>query len=106
MSSIKQYEIPLTDDDIVDIEFEKEEGKVVAFSANLRSRIDGEWREVIRYDTAHGRLHVHRFWRAEEDQIEDLDPSGEKAGDCGSALGEAVEGIVQNWRVYRERLGG
>ncbi len=34
------------------------------FFVNLSCRVGEEYHEVIRYDTAHGYVHVHRFWES------------------------------------------
>jgi len=106
MSSKDRYHSWFTEEDIVDVEIERERGEVVGFAVNLRSRIGGEWREVIRYDTRHGALHVHRFWRAEEESVEYLEGRSEAERAYGRALDEAIEDIRTNWRDYRARLSG
>ncbi len=34
-----------------------EKGAVTAFTIQYEAEIDGEWRAIVRYDTAHGRPH-------------------------------------------------
>jgi hypothetical protein len=39
------------------IGFDLERGQVTAFTVQLECWIEGKWRPVVRYDTAHGRPH-------------------------------------------------
>lgn len=88
----------------MDVEFEKAAGRVLRFSVNYRARINDEWHEVIRYDTHHGRLHVHRFWRQKGRQIENLEPHDSGPRDYTKALNEAQADIAGRWREYRDHL--
>lgn len=47
----------LDDGDTIRVQFDLERGRVVDFSVQLESWIDGRWRRVARYDTAHGFAH-------------------------------------------------
>lgn len=106
MPRIRAFEHYVTPDDRVDIRVKVESGDVVDFSANYRARIDDEWVEVVRYDTAHGHLHLHRFWRPEEDEVETLDARSRDGAteDYGPELEEAEEDLVENWRSYRKQM--
>lgn len=98
------FEQYITGDDRLDIEIEVEAGKVLGFTVNYRARIDGRWEEVVRYDTAHGHLHVHRFWRPEGEQVEALDDPNDPKGVYNADLDAAEEDLVENWRTYRRRM--
>jgi predicted amidohydrolase len=70
MSVVRRYQRFFSNLDVADIETGREGGEIVSFSTNLRAEIRQSWREGIRYDTGHGRLHVHRFWQEEKEQME------------------------------------
>lgn len=61
----------------------------------------GEWKEVIRYDCAHGFVHKDRYNLEGRRKKEDLELSYE------DALTLADTDINDNWEKYRQRfLGG
>lgn len=43
------------------VEFEVQEGKVIGFVVQLEVEVEGIWRPVVRYDTAHGFCHRDRY---------------------------------------------
>jgi hypothetical protein len=94
--------LDVTDEDVLDVVFDVEGGKVVAFSVNYRALVRGEWREVVRYDTSHGRLHVHEFWPAGTERILPLEP--DPIDDYTSALEEAMNDLDRNWKTYRSEV--
>ena len=69
-------------------------GEVIDFSVQLSLIREGELHEVIRYDSAHGTVHVHKFWRAKT-QREDL-----RLGEKGKGLTFAVDDLQENWDSY------
>ncbi len=84
----------------MDILIRKKNGRLVEFVMNYRAKIKGTWREVIRYDTHHEKLHVHRFWRASDKQIEILEES--QSEDYWPHFNEAFQDIDKNWHRYRQ----
>ena len=72
-------------------------GRVIQFVVQYETFVEGEWRPVIRYDTAHEFPHVDR-----------IRPDGtvEKAAlltnDLGEALTFADQDIDENWERYKE----
>lgn len=68
---------------------------------NYSARIEGQWNQVIRYDTHHGRLHVHRYWRPKGNQIEYLEKEGSQCKDYGHTYQQIKEDLKENWRRYR-----
>lgn len=97
----KQFPINVTHEDIVDVtlEFETDKGKrkIVKFALSYRAMINGKWYEVIRYDNAHGYVHVQKFWRGHEPiplkDDEDLP--------FDYLVKKYKQDIVDNWLRYR-----
>lgn len=58
----KKFEIPLSPDDVLDVNLEVERNKVTGFSLNYRTKIGESFFEVYRVDTAHASLHEQRYW--------------------------------------------
>lgn len=104
MATKRFFEHDISPDDRIDMELEVDAGDVVGFTANDRARIGGRWVEVVRYDTAHGHLHLHRFWRPEESQIETLEDPGSPKGIYNAELDQAEADLVENWQTYRHRM--
>ncbi len=76
-----------------------EKSKVIGFSLNLSINANGEKHDVIRWDTAHGYLHRHEFWKTtktiREKHYDNL-PLGE-------AFKEFYTDLKNNWENYVER---
>lgn len=75
-----------------------ERGRVVAFMVQLEVELQDEWRPVIRYDTAHGFVHIDGFTRQGKVSKERLGLTR------AEALTRAERDIKQNWAMYRERF--
>ena len=83
-----------------------EKGKVLEFAVCLNLVEDEESYDVVRYDTAHGPFHVHRYYvKDPSQQREDLPTRSLKA-----ALDEAIDDIEANgeryMRSYRRNILG
>ena len=77
---------------------ETEKGEVTRFVVQLEVLVKGEWKVVLRYDTAHGFAHQDRYT---------LDGSQEKTElhlDFNEALTVADEDIKENWPRYKQRF--
>lgn len=73
--------------------------QVIEFTVQLEINLRGEWKPVIRYDTAHGFAHrdfFHAGGRAEKTPL--------PIGDYNSALTFAEMDLRANWELYRERF--
>ena len=71
-------------------------GKVVRFVVQYETLVEGAWRPVVRYDTAHGFPHVDRmFPDGHVDKIPLL------TTDVGEALTVADEDIEAHWEEYK-----
>lgn len=71
---------------------------MVKFVIQLEVDIEGLWKGVIRYDTAHGYAHIDRFNIEGKKKKERLDLSFKEA------LTRAERDIKQNWFIYRQRF--
>ena len=82
------------------IKFVTKKGIVVGFVVRLRAFIDGKWREVRRYDTAHGTPHIDVLnWRGitiEKIWMPQLPP--------GDAMSFAINDIKTNYETYIRRF--
>lgn len=73
--------------------------QVVEFIIQLEVNIDGTWKPIIRYDTAHGFAHrdiIHPDGDVEKTPL--------AMGDYNAALTFAELDIRSNWKIYRERF--
>lgn len=96
----QRFRVPLTDEDRVEVAFEKEKGQVVGFVVNYVATVEGEERSVVRYDTAHG--FPHKDLCGPDGTVEHKEPL---AGDDLLALADAaIEDLKANWRSYRRRF--
>jgi len=73
--------------------------QVVEFMVQFEIHVKGEWKPVIRYDTAHG--FAHRDTYSGHGSIEKAPLS---VGDFNSTLTFAEFDIRSNWELYRERF--
>lgn len=105
MATVSERRIPLDGEtDFLDIRLFIERGRVVAFVLNYTAVIDGESREVVRYDTCHGRLHVHRAWLDGPASLVDLEAPGRRGADYKARLRTAEADLRRNWRKYRSQV--
>lgn len=106
MGNAKRFPYILTAEDIVDTEIEVRAGRVVGFAMNYRAHIRGIWREVLRYDTRHGALHVHRFWLPENTQVRKLTRTVDEPADYRDWFARLKADLDKNWKAYRRNLEG
>lgn len=91
--------IPLSPDDevVIDLGFSAP-GVLSWASVNYRAFIAGKWREVTRYDNAHGIPHRHRFWLRNSEQNLPI-------GTTPTQLIQAAKhDILRAWPKYRQML--
>jgi hypothetical protein len=100
MTRTKRYVRFLSFDDVIDMQIAKHGGRIIAFALNYRVHVGGRWREVVRYDNAHGRAHVHRFWHGPESRPW----PGPAVADVGEAYEWAKGDLGTRRREYRTRL--
>jgi hypothetical protein len=71
-------------------------GKILKFTVQYETNIGGQWRPVVRYDTAHGFFHrdvMHPGKGQEKIYI--------RAKDYNEALTLARNDIKKNWQIYK-----
>ena len=94
----KAFTFILSPDDEVRVRFEREDKQIVEFAVQYLARIKGEWRPIVRFDTAHGRPHM---------DISHPDGTQETRAlnfySYGTALTYAIRDVQQRWEFYRER---
>ena len=105
MSKRKAYKIFLSLEDRIDVdlEFDKERGRrprLARFAITYSARIEGGWREVVRYDNFHGYLHRQRFWRTREP--ERLPAMGRLP--IPDLLDACRQDLAREWRRYRSLM--
>lgn len=98
---VRRFAITVTHEDIIDVtlEFEREQGKkkLMGFAPSYRALISQRWHEVIRYDNAHGYVHVQKFWRGPKPI-----PLKEEVGlPLDYLVRQYKQDIVENWERYR-----
>lgn len=86
------------------VHFKKKGGKIEWFKINYRALVRGKWTEVVRYDMAHGHLHVHRFWLPAGKQIEALDEPKRRNPPYNEQLTKARDDLRENWEKYRRSI--
>ena len=94
----KPLEGSLEDFIITRIDFDRNQKKLVSFCVlQIRSQRESKY-EVMKYDTAHGHCHVHRFYRTLDDKGEKL-----KGKNISQAtFDECRQDIIQNWKNYKK----
>lgn len=103
---VKEFSINITGDNILDVTMifqrEKRKGRkrMEGFALSYRAKIEDKWQEVIRYDTAHGYLHVQKFWRSPKP----ISLKKEEWMPLDYLFKEYKRDIVENWERYRRNL--
>jgi hypothetical protein len=78
----------------------REKGKVIYFSIQLETMIEGEWYPIVRYDTSHGFAHRDLLGR----KGETITKTPIFVRDYNDALAFAESDLKANWVIYRERF--
>ena len=91
----KEYIIPYSEDDRKRHYHKTARGKVLKFMVQLEVKYQGKWKEVVRYDCAHG--YAHRDSRGKH-MKENLYLRFE------DALNLADDDIDDNWEIYKDRF--
>jgi len=94
----EEYEIEFTDEDVLKVRFDRVETKVIQFSVQYLALIAGEWRPIVRMDTAHAKAHM-----------DTIRPDGIKtttdlaAQNYSEALTWSINEVKRRWEFYRQR---
>lgn len=94
----RRYTLPVWIDTRIRHYHRTEKGRVLKFLIQLEAEVEGSWKEVIRYDTAHGYAHIDRF------NIKGRKRKERLRLNFNEALTRAERDIKQNWLIYRERF--
>ena len=93
----KSFTILLSDEDRVEVTFERRGSIITSFSVQYLARIRGYWHPLVRFDTAHGYPHMDINY-----------PDGTKETrsypfyDYNSALTYAIAYVKEHWQRIRE----
>ena len=100
----KEFAVPLSATDFLDVKMEFEKNSVIGFSLNYRAKIGENFFAIYRVDTAHGFLHEQRYWITPEPIP--IPTMGKELNDIFNFY---LEQIRQNFERYRkyyiERMG-
>jgi hypothetical protein len=79
---------------------------VVAFSLQLELLLDGRWRKVVRFDSAHGQPHRHVFYPDGREYREAMSLQNNNLAftEAGKILAESFQGYCERYIAYRERM--
>jgi hypothetical protein len=94
--NVTEYVIPLGEDVRKRHYHETGKGKVISFVVQLEVFVNVEWREVIRYDSAHGFAHIDRYYLDGRKVKKELNLK------LSEALTLADEDIKENWKAYQK----
>lgn len=98
----RSYTVYLTHEDRIDVRLRRNRNRVIDFTLNYRARLDGRWKEIIRYDTAHHQpLHRHRFWPPHEGEKDCLQTHAKQ--DYSQEFTRWRRHLRTHWREYRQR---
>jgi hypothetical protein len=94
-----EYFIPLPNDALLRVRYQKDHGHILRFAVQLEAYIENSWTPITRYDTAHS--YVHR---------DDLKPDGTQIksppmafANYSEALNYAIRDLRLNSQLYIER---
>jgi hypothetical protein len=94
-----EFVVLLTADDRRRHKHIDQDGNILEFSVQYETRIDDEWRAVVRYDTAHGFVHkdiLHPHKKAEKIIL--------AISSLNEALTFADKDIKENWQKHKEQF--
>lgn len=94
----KEYIIPYSEDSRKRHYHKTVRGKVLKFVVQLEVKYEGSWREVVRYDCAHGYAHRDSYNLRGKHTKENLYLGFE------DALNLADDDIDDSWEVYKHRF--
>lgn len=96
----EEFDIRLTDTDLIRVTFDRQNDHVVQFSVQYLAFVQHAWQPIVRFDTAHGQAHMdisHPDGRQDTREL--------PAQDYNDALTHAIQDVETRWEFYRERYG-
>lgn len=93
---VTEYVIPLGENARKRHYHETDKGKVTGFVVQLEVFDEGQWKAVIRYDSANGLAHIDRHYLDGTKAKTELDLK------FSEALVFADEDIKENWKIYQK----
>lgn len=91
------YQLALSAEDSIRVEFITESGQVISFVAQYETLIDGERKPVVRYDSAHGKGHCDVLdWNGDTIRKDWLD----QGADFAAGLTFAIDDLETHWQRY------
>lgn len=104
MAKEMEWRIPLdAEEDVAVLRLVVDRGKVTRFAIHYRALIRGTEVDVVRYDTCHGHLHVHRMWLDPPNDVVALEKPGTTT-DYTRAVEDAKRDLLTNWKAYRAQM--
>jgi hypothetical protein len=94
--SVTEYVIPLGENARKRHYHETDKGKVTGFAVQLEVFHKGQWKVMIRYDSAHGVSHLDRYY------LDGRKVKRELHLRFSEALNLADEDIKDNWKIYKK----
>ena len=95
--AVKEYIIPYSEDTRKRHYHQTQSGKVVKFMVQLEIKHEGSWKEVVRYDCAHGYAHRDSYNKRGKHTKEELHLKFE------DALTLADDDIDDYWETYKNK---
>jgi hypothetical protein len=94
----EEFSVRRSDEDLFRVTFDKENDHVVQFSVQYLAYLQGEWRPIVRFDTAHGRAHTDISHPDGTQETREL-----HIQNYNDALTWAIKELHTRWEFYRER---
>lgn len=105
MSDIEKHSTLVFDHIRLDIKQVISGTKVKDFAINVSLLADHEQRDVFRVDTAHGYLHVQKFWISDKpEKLQDKRKKDYK-GDFGSWKDKVLKNYEEYIKLYKKKFG-
>ena len=101
---VERFLVPVGQDLVIRVELRKKSGRLAGFVCQLEADDGEDVVPVVRYDTSHGYLHVHKYWLSEEREVKDMEDRNHPATDYTTQLDEALDNLVEHHVDYVARM--
>ena len=96
------FPVPLSDEDRMVVRLTTGQwDQIVDFAIMQQVLVEGKWRDVVRYDCAHGRVHAHAFRFGRDDPVKEWDLRG--CDDLEDGYKRAWGVILSEWQASHRR---